>query len=60
MSEQKGNWIWNRLRGKKRKELDRIEADLVKRPGEKREFAGDPAQPPHLRIPLKDRPNWMK
>ena len=42
MSERRGNWIWDRLRGKRRRELDRIEAELVKRPFEKREFAGDP------------------
>jgi hypothetical protein len=28
-----------------RKELDRIEAELIKRPFERREFAGDPRQP---------------
>jgi hypothetical protein len=60
MSEKRGNWLWNTLRGKKRDELDRIESTLVKRPGEERKFAGDPAQPEHLRIPLKKRPNWMK
>ena len=60
MSEKKGNWLWTLLRGKSRKDLDRIQVDLVKRPGEKRQFAGDPAQADHLRIPLKDRPNWMK
>ena len=57
---KKGNWIWTLLRGKKRKELDRLEMDLVKLPGEKRKFAGDPAQADHLQIPLKDRPDWNK
>jgi hypothetical protein len=28
-----------------RKELDRIEAEMIKRPFERREFAGDPRQP---------------
>jgi hypothetical protein len=28
-----------------RKELDRLEAEMIKRPFERREFAGDPNQP---------------
>jgi hypothetical protein len=28
-----------------RKELDRLEAEMIKRPFERREFAGDPRQP---------------
>jgi hypothetical protein len=28
-----------------RKELDKIEAEMIKRPFERREFAGDPNQP---------------
>jgi hypothetical protein len=28
-----------------RKELDKIEAEMIKRPFERREFAGDPKQP---------------
>lgn len=60
MSETRGNWVWNLLRRKKRSELDKIERQQVKRTGEERPFAGDPAQPEHLRIPLKKRPNWMK
>ena len=28
-----------------RKELDRLEAEMIKRPFERREFAGDPQQP---------------
>jgi hypothetical protein len=53
MAKKPGMWIWDRLRGKDRKELDRLEMDLVKRVGEKREFAGDPNQEPYLRIKLK-------
>ena len=53
MAEKRGQWTWERLKGKDRKELDRLQRDLVKREGEKREFAGDPNQEPHLRIPLK-------
>jgi hypothetical protein len=55
MSEPRGNWLWNLLRKKKRRDLDRIQMALVKLPGEKREFAGDPAQAPHLRVPLKHK-----
>lgn len=36
-----------------RKELDRIEVELIKRPFERREFAGDPRQPRHLWVWLK-------
>lgn len=53
MANERGNWIWNLLRRKNWSELDRLEAELVKRPGEKRKFAGDPQQPKHLVIPLK-------
>jgi len=49
--ESQGGWIWDRLRGKSRKELDRIQRDLVKRPGEKREYVGDPNQ---------DRRIWVR
>jgi hypothetical protein len=53
MAEQRGNWLWDLLRKKGRKDLDRIECDLVKRVGEKRAFAGDPNQAKHLQIKLK-------
>jgi hypothetical protein len=53
MSEKRGNWLWEMLRRKRRRELDRIECDLVKRVGEKREFAGDPSQASYLKIKLK-------
>lgn len=51
MAEKRGAWLWDLLRRKKRSELDRIEAGLVKRPGEKRQYAGDPSQA---------RPLWIK
>jgi hypothetical protein len=38
-------FLWKRVRGQKRSELDRLERELVKRPGEARKFAGDPNQP---------------
>jgi len=55
MSEQRAPSLWERLRKKNRKELDRIQRDLVMRTGEKREFAGDPNQTPGLRIPLNQK-----
>jgi hypothetical protein len=54
MAEKKGNWIWNLLRGKKRKELDRLERDLVKLPGERREYVGDPNTPEHMSIKTRN------
>jgi hypothetical protein len=50
---ERGNWVWNLLKRRSRKDLDRLEAELIKRPGEKRKFAGDPNQVAGLRIPLK-------
>lgn len=55
MAEQRGNWIWERLRGKSRRELDKLQRDLVMRPGEKREFAGDPKQARHLWVKLRKK-----
>jgi len=55
MAEKRGNWIWEKLRLKNRKELDIIERDLILRVGEKREFAGDPNQAKHLQIKLKQK-----
>ena len=60
MSEKRGNWLWTMLRGKKREHLDKLQRDLVKRPGEERKFAGDPAQADYMHLPLKKRPDWMK
>lgn len=55
MLEKRGNWIWTVLRGKKRRELDRLQHELMYRPHEKRAFAGDPNQAPHMRLPLKQK-----
>jgi hypothetical protein len=55
MSEKRGNWLWNLLRGKGRKELDRLERDLIMRPYEKREYAGDPAQAEKQKIRLRQK-----
>ena len=52
---ERGKSIWERLRGKSRKELDRIELELVKRPGEKRQYAGDPNQERYLWIRTRNR-----
>src|SRR4051812_9682142 len=37
---------WQRLRSQNRDQLDRLESDLIKRPYERREMAGDPNQRP--------------
>jgi hypothetical protein len=55
MPEQRGNWFWNVWRKKSRKELDRLEKGLVIPPAEKRKFAGDPAQAPHMRVPTRNK-----
>lgn len=55
MSESRGNWLWMLLRRKRRRDLDRLQQALTKLPGEKRKFAGDPAQPEHLRVPLRQK-----
>ena len=36
-----------------RKELDKLEAEMIKRPFERREFAGDPNQPRRSRLGLQ-------
>ena len=51
MPEQPKVPIWERLRKQSRRQLDQLERDLVKRPGEKREYAGDPNQ---------DRRFWVR
>lgn len=50
MPAPSGNWLWTLLRKGTRRDLDKIEVDLVKRPFEKRQFAGDPQQPDHYRV----------
>lgn len=49
----RGNWIWNLLRKKTRRELDRTQRDLVVGKFVRREEAGDPSQAEEVRIPLK-------
>ncbi len=53
MSEKRFEWLWEVLRKRKRRQLDAIEQELVKRPGEKRAFAGDPNQAESMRLPLR-------
>lgn len=55
MSEQRRPWIWDLLRRKRRKELDRIEADLIKRPFEKRQYVGDPQQARYLWVLTRNK-----
>jgi hypothetical protein len=47
----------DRTRGRKpsRKELDRIEAQMIMRPFERREFAGDPNQPRRFWVRTRNR-----
>jgi hypothetical protein len=54
MSEKR-TWIWERLRKKNRRELDRLASDLIRRPGEKRKFAGDPNQARFLWIRTRNK-----
>jgi len=55
MSEQRRTWLWDRLRGRKRKDLDKLERDLIVRPGEKRQYAGDPNQARFLWIRTRNK-----
>jgi hypothetical protein len=55
MAEEKSVSIWERLRKKRRKDLDVVERDLVMRPGEKRQFAGDPNQPRHFWVRTRNK-----
>jgi hypothetical protein len=38
-----------------RKELDKIEAEMIKRPFERREFAGDPKQPRRFWVQTRNK-----
>ncbi len=38
-----------------RKELDRLEAEMIRRPFERREFAGDPNQPRRFWVRTRNR-----
>jgi hypothetical protein len=55
MSEKRANWIWTVLRRKGRRDLDRIQRDLVVGRHERREFAGDPQQSEQLKIRLRKK-----
>src|SRR5438874_13120170 len=47
--------LWQKLRGQKRDHLDSLEAGLIRRPSEPREYAGDPNQRPGERVPTRLR-----
>ena len=47
--------LWEWLRGQKRSELDRLEADLIKRPFERRDYAGDPVKERVFWVPTRNR-----
>ena len=51
MSEERKQPLWERVRKRSRRQLDQLARDLVKRPGEKRQYAGDPNQ---------DRRFWIR
>lgn len=57
MADEKpnGNWLWNLLRRKSRRELDRLERDLIVGRFERRTYAGDPEQPESLRVKTRNR-----
>jgi len=43
-----------------RKELDKLEAGMIKRPFERREFAGDPNQARRFWVRTRNRPEEKK
>jgi hypothetical protein len=47
--------LWEWLRGQKRGELDKLEADLIMRPFERRDYAGDPAKARVFLVPTRNR-----
>jgi hypothetical protein len=47
--------LWEWLRGQTRGDLDRLEADLIMRPYERRDFAGDPAKARIFWVPTRNR-----
>lgn len=55
MAQNDGKWLWQWLRRRKLKELDRLEASLIKRPFERREFAGDPQQASVFRVKTRNK-----
>jgi len=50
-----GQPLWVRLRKESWKDLDKLAADLVKRPFEKRQFAGDPKQARYFWIRTRNK-----
>lgn len=47
-------WLWERLRGRSRMSLDRMEREMLVGKFERREFAGDPQQPDHYRVKTRN------
>ena len=43
-----------------RKELDKLEAEMIKRPFERREFAGDPNQPRRFWVRTRNKSETRK
>lgn len=50
-----GPWFWQLLRRLKRSELDKMEADMIMRPFERRDYAGDPAQAKRYWVATRNR-----
>jgi hypothetical protein len=55
MTEQAKRWLWELLRRNGRKQLDRLEAEMIKRPFERRQIAGDPVQKPVFRVRTRNK-----
>jgi hypothetical protein len=55
MSEKRTNWLWDKLRKRSREELDRLQKDLLKRPAEKRQYAGDPNQSRNIWVRTRNK-----
>lgn len=51
----RGRWIWELLRLRKRREIDRVELDLVLGASEKRQYAGDPNQDPAFHVRTRNK-----
>jgi len=47
-------WVWEKLRGRSRRSLDRIQRDLTVGRYERRKYAGDPMQPEHYRVKTRN------
>ena len=55
MDQQSKKGIWNIFKKRSRTELDKMQRDLIFRPHEQREHAGDPQQPKHQWVPLRHK-----